>query len=106
MHTSLLIRYFFSGVFFTNSVPHVAIGLTGRRNMTPFGRDSSAVINGLWGLVNILGGYLLLRTTDPKLGGQEESHAWLLAFLSGGLFWSLVMVVVELSGFTHRTPHC
>ena len=102
MRAALFIRYFLSGMLFTNSTPHFAIALTGRRNMTPFGRDSSACTNGIWGMVNFLVGVLILRTTDRKLAKQAKSHTWLMAFLLGSLFWSLVMSIVEASGFTHR----
>ena len=102
MRIPFLVRYFFAGVLMTNSMPHLAISLTGRRNMTPFGRDSSAQVNLLWGLVNLFGGVFLIRSTDRKASAHLSAHQWLLALLAGGLFWSVFMVVMEASGFTHR----
>jgi hypothetical protein len=102
MRISLLVRYFFGGVLMTNSMPHLAISLTGRRNMTPFGRESSAKVNLLWGLLNLFGGVLVIRSTDRKARAELSAHDWLLALLAGGLVWSVFMVVVEASGFTHR----
>jgi len=32
---------FFAGLLMTNSVPHFATGILGRRQITPFGRSSS-----------------------------------------------------------------
>lgn len=43
--------YFVAGSLLANSMPHFVIALTGRRNITPFGRNSSAPINALWGLL-------------------------------------------------------
>ncbi len=40
-----LAGYFLAGVCFTNGVPHLVIAATGRRNLTPFGRDSSAGVS-------------------------------------------------------------
>jgi len=39
------LSYFFAGVFLTNSVPHLVIAVTGRRNRTPFGQNSSPFVN-------------------------------------------------------------
>ena len=103
MQTSFRVRYFFSGVALANSMPHFAVSLTGRRNMTPFGRDSSPAVNLLWGGINFLGGIFLLRWTDRKVGASANSHEWLMALLAGGLFWSLFMAVVEAAECTHRT---
>lgn len=40
------------GLFGTNAIPHFVRGVTGQRHMTPFGSDSSAVLNVLWGSAN------------------------------------------------------
>ena len=102
MRLRLLVRYFFAGVLMTNSMPHLAISLTGRRNMTPFGRDSSAEVNLLWACINLLSGIFLIRSTDRKAGVHPLAHEWLMALLAGGLFWSVFMVLMEASGFTHQ----
>ncbi len=102
MQVSFRVRYFISGVALVNSLPHFAVSLTGRRNLTPFGRDSSATVNLLWGAINFLGGIFLLRWTDRKVGASAEDHEWMVALLAGGLFWSLFMAVVEAIEFTHR----
>lgn len=102
MKTTAFLGYFCSGLLMTNSTPHIAIAVTGRQNMTPFGRDSSAVTNGIWGGVNVLAGLFLLRATDRKGTLGMQPHTWLLAFLLGGLVWSIVMSIIEFSGYTHR----
>lgn len=42
------------GSFATNAVPHLFFGLAGQRFMTPFGADSSATVNIVWGLANVM----------------------------------------------------
>jgi hypothetical protein len=105
MHIRQRIGYFCAGILLTNRLPHVAIGLTGRRQSTPLTRDSSAGLNLMWAALNSVSGALLLRWTDRRAGGpRADSHAWLVAVVSGELCWSLFMVLVEASGFTHRPP--
>lgn len=40
------------GLFGTNAIPHFVKGITGEEHMTPFGSESSAVLNVVWGSVN------------------------------------------------------
>ena len=57
---------FFAGIFLANAVPHFVHGISGNRFPTPFAHPpgkglSSAIVNVLWGLFNIVVGYMLLR---------------------------------------------
>jgi hypothetical protein len=57
--------YFFGGAFLANSIPHLTNGISGRAFPTPFatppGRgESSASLNVLWGVINLVAGYLLV----------------------------------------------
>ena len=59
------IAYFFGGAFLVNAVPHFANGVSGRSFPTPFASPpgqglSPAWVNVLWGLFNLLIGYLLV----------------------------------------------
>ena len=59
------LAYLFGGFFLTNAVPHFTNGISGRRFPSPFATppgqgESSALINVLWGSLNLLIGYLLL----------------------------------------------
>jgi hypothetical protein len=59
------LAYFFGGVFFANTVPHFVSGITGRPFQSPFssppGRGlSSSSLNVVWGLINLVIGYLLV----------------------------------------------
>ena len=61
------VGYFFSGAFLANTIPHLVQGISGREFRTPFGDPSSALLNGIWGLVNLALGVTLLIA----LGGLE-----------------------------------
>ena len=87
------ISYFFAGAFLTNGVPHLVVAVTGRRNLTPFGHDSPALVNLLWGLINFAAGYLLVRYADKQTNAKADSKAWQLPYEAGCLFWSLFGVL-------------
>lgn len=61
------VGYFFAGAFLANTIPHLVQGISGREFRTPFGNPSSALLNGIWGLVNLAVGVTLLTA----LGGFE-----------------------------------
>jgi hypothetical protein len=59
------VAYFFGGAFFVNGIPHFVSGVCGRTFPSPFasppGRgQSSAVVNVLWGALNLGVGYGLV----------------------------------------------
>ncbi len=59
------VAYFFGGMFMTNAIPHLVNGVSGRPMQTPFAHPpgqglSSALVNVLWGMVNLVIGYLLV----------------------------------------------
>jgi len=100
------IGYFFAGAFLTNSIPHLVVAATGRRNLTPFGRNSSPAINLLWGCINPTIGYLLVRVTDSKTSAnQTASTAWQLPYEAGCAFWALFGVGYSwVAARRERTP--
>jgi hypothetical protein len=58
------IACFFAGAFLANTVPHFIHGVSGDRFPSPFANPpgkglSSPMVNVLWGLFNLLIGYLL-----------------------------------------------
>jgi hypothetical protein len=77
------IAYFFGGAFLANSVPHFTNGVSGRAFPSPFASPpgqglSPAWVNVLWGLFNLLVGYLLVcrvgtfnlrKTRDVAIAG-------------------------------------
>ena len=64
------------GAFVANFVPHFVSGITGLEFPTPFANPpppeglSSAPLNVMWALANLVGGYLLLRF------GKFSSRDW------------------------------
>jgi hypothetical protein len=77
------VAYFVGGAFFVNAIPHFINGVSGRRFPTPFASPpgqglSPAVVNVLWGSLNLVLGYLLVfrvgtfdfrRTQDVLIAG-------------------------------------
>ena len=97
------IRSFLAGVLVGNSAPHLATALTGRRHLTPLaGRRSGPGANGLWGLLNLLGGLLLLSPdTHRSPSGWDDD---LIAFESGLLALAAWMVATERALRTNTHP--
>jgi hypothetical protein len=42
-----------AGLLAANGIPHFIKGGMGQRHQTPFGKDSSAIVNVLWGWANL-----------------------------------------------------
>lgn len=69
------IAYFFGGAFLVNSVPHFTNGVSGHSFPTPFASPpgqglSPAWVNVLWGLLNLLIGYLLVGRVGLSVSGR------------------------------------
>lgn len=87
-------RSFLAGVLVGNSAPHLATAVTGRRHLTPLGGPRSGPgVNGLWGLLNLLAGLLLL-TPDTHRTPQEWDDD-LVAFEGGLLALAVCAVTTE-----------
>lgn len=57
--------YFFGGIFLANALPHLGNGISGHAFQSPFSSPpgvglSSSTVNVLWGLLNLVVGYLLV----------------------------------------------
>ncbi|MFH1623626.1 MAG: hypothetical protein ABID54_00530 [Pseudomonadota bacterium] len=79
------LAYFFAGVFLVNGIPHFVQGVSGNKFQSPFAsslgvRESSPVVNVIWGPVNFAIGYVLifgvgdftfLHNTSLDLTGQN-----------------------------------
>lgn len=87
-----LVSYFFGGAFLANAVPHLVSGLRGEPFQTPFanppGRGlSSSTVNVLWGVVNLVIAYALMRRAgDFDLKVTADAAALGLGILALGLF--------------------
>ena len=102
--TSSRVRSFAAGVLVGNSAPHLATALTGRRHLTPLaGRGSGPAVNGLWGLINLVGGLLLLSPDARRAPGTWDDD--LIAFEAGVAALGAWMAVSERTWRTNtRAP--
>lgn len=93
--------YFLAGMFYFNALPHLIKGITGQTHMTPFKRESSAVLNVIWAFVNLAVALSLLGIASGKGGivlpwNANIGGATAIAFILGGFviavflasFWS------------------
>jgi hypothetical protein len=73
-----LVAYFFGGAFLANAVPHFVSGMMGKAFQTPFAKPpgqglSSSTVNVLWGLFNLVVGYVLVcRVGDFSLKDTSD----------------------------------
>jgi uncharacterized membrane protein len=95
------IACFFAGMFIANIVPHFIHGISGEAFPTPFADPpgkglSSPTVNVLWGLFNLIIGYILFRA-----GKISNSNKWSILLFFVGI---LVMSVMLSHGFAdiHR----
>jgi len=88
---------FFAGMFLANAVPHFVNGVSGNPFPSPFadppGKGLSApIVNVLWGLFNIVIGYLLFRYS--KINSQNKMSV--LVFFLGIVAISIMLSIVFL----------
>jgi hypothetical protein len=84
-----LVLAFLAGMFLTNSIPHIVSGIQGNRHMTPLSKESSAIINIVWGYINLVFGALLLNFSGGDLSEVLSFNDYSIAFLGGSLFMAL-----------------
>jgi len=84
----------FAGLFLANAVPHFVHGVSGDSFPSPFANPpgkglSSPMVNVVWGLVNLVIGYILLR-----VGKVSHDNKWsLLALFAGIVFISIILSI-------------
>ena len=96
-----------SGAFLANAIPHTVQGICGNRFQTPFASppgvgESSAVVNVIWGFINLSIGGALLHIFFPS----ELPPPWSLCI--AGLIGALAMALYLASHFgkvRNSAPH-
>lgn len=88
---------FFAGMFLANAVPHFVNGISGNPFPTPFSNPpgqglSAPVVNVIWGLFNMLVGYLLFRYS--KISNQNKLS--LVIFFLGIITISVMLSITFL----------
>lgn len=87
------VAYFFGGAFLANCLPHLGNGISGHAFQSPFASPpgeglSSSTVNVLWGLFNLVVGYLLVcRVGNFSL--RKTQHILVLG--AGVLIMSLML---------------
>ena len=87
------IAFFFGGAFLANFVPHFVNGISGNPFQSPFASPpgeglSSSTVNVLWGLLNLLIGYLLVG----RVGAFDHKRTLhILAFALGFILMAVMM---------------
>ncbi len=95
------IACFFAGMFLANAVPHFVMGVTSVPFPTPFADPpgkglSSPAVNVLWGMFNLVVGYLLAR------GGKvSNSNRWSIVLLFAGILVMGIMLSWSFTGVHH-----
>ena len=89
-----LIAAFFAGMFLANAVPHYVYGVCGDRFPSPFSKPpgkglSSPTVNVVWGLFNVVIGYVLFRA--GRIWGGDDLT--LVIFFAGVVAISLMLSV-------------
>ena len=85
---------FFAGAFIANMVPHFIHGISGDSFPSPFSNPpgkglSSPMVNVLWGLGNLVIGYILLKAGKVS----HENKSTLLVFFVGILCMSIMLSI-------------
>jgi hypothetical protein len=86
------IAAFFAGMFLANAVPHYVYGVCGDRFPSPFSKPqgkglSSPMVNTVWGLFNVVIGYLLFRA--GRIWGGDDLT--LVVFFAGVVAMSVML---------------
>jgi len=74
MHWYVYFAHFAAGLVLANAVPHFVWGISGEKFQSPFASppgvgESSPLVNVLWGMTNLVIGYLLLFGVGEYAGG-------------------------------------
>jgi hypothetical protein len=91
MNISHFFANFAAGALLCNCIPHLAAGLRGELFPSPFASppgigNSRPVVNVFWGLINAIGGLLILGYAPVTLGLNPSFIAAALGALVGGSF--------------------
>ena len=88
------IACFFAGAFLANMIPHFIHGISGDSFPSPFSDPpgkglSSPIVNVVWGLVNLVIGYILF-----KVGRISQANKWsVLVFFIGIVCMSIMLSI-------------
>jgi hypothetical protein len=92
MEWHFYVAEFFAGAFLFNAVPHFVKGICGDKFPTPFAKPpgkglSSSTINAVWGLFNLVVGYILFRAGHVSCDNLTS----IIVFFIGGVAMTLML---------------
>lgn len=96
-------RDFLAGVLLVNTVPHVVMGVAGKRFLTPLGGEgSSARVNLVWAAMNLAGAAVALSSGEWRAAAQSEAGRRVATIQSGMFSMTLFGFVYELTAGRRR----
>jgi hypothetical protein len=92
---------FFAGAFLANFVPHFVQGICGNSFPSPFSNPSgeglsSPTINVVWGLLNLVIGYILMR-----FGRVTQQNRWAILVFFAGITSMGILLSIQFAGKIH-----
>ena len=99
---------FFAGMFLANVVPHFVHGISGDPFPTPFAHPpgkglSSPTTNVVWGLVNLIVGYVLVRTGKVSSGGNLALAVFFAGVAALSTWLSMLFSKIKPANHRHKT---
>jgi hypothetical protein len=87
------LAYFAAGAFIANGIPHFVNGVSGKRFQSPFASppgvgESSPLVNVIWGLINLVVGWLLVTAVGDFTTGLSAD---MLVLMGGFTLMALVL---------------
>jgi hypothetical protein len=104
--------YFAAGLFLANGIPHFTNGVSGRRFQSPFAKppgvgESSPISNVVWGLANLLLGYVLIfGVGEFEFGLSLDAGIVLAGFFIMSLFLAWYFDRVRNQGVIQQDSAC
>lgn len=94
------VAWFFGGAFLANTIPHLASGISGSPFQSPFASPpgqglSSSMVNVLWGMFNLVVGYLLV----VRVGRCDLRQTKHVAVLGLGIMVMAIMLARTFGRF-------
>jgi hypothetical protein len=85
---------FFAGMFLANAIPHYVQGVSGDRFPSPFSKPpgkglSSPLVNVVWGLFNVLIGYVLFQAGKVASAGDLALGVFFLGVVAISIMLAL-----------------
>jgi hypothetical protein len=109
-----IISYFMSGVFISNSIPHIVNGTSGRKfpERFPFKNSSqketpleafffSPIANVIWGVLNLSIGFVIANSVGKfRIGLTSDMLVFMIGFTATAIFlaWNMGRVHYKKNG--------